>query len=183
MPSSNFSNCPTRTSRDISSAVTSPPIRVTRRSAVNCSRIDLVASRRVAVLWLAWLAITCLATLAVDLSLPVRIALCLAITTVNVRAIARLVLLRGPRAVRWIEWDAEGHFRLGEASGQIWEASLRPGAFRLGFAFLMLWFATPDGWRGALIDGGRQEPLAFRRLSRLLNRRSGPAFGRRPGGS
>jgi hypothetical protein len=79
--------------------------------------------------------------------------------------------------------DPEGRFRLGGQPGQFWEASLRPGAFRLGFAFLMLWFTTRDGLRGALIDGGLQEPLAFRRLSRLLNQRPGQASGRRAGGS
>jgi hypothetical protein len=101
---------------------------------------------------------------------------------VNVRAMLRLVLLRGPRAVRWIEWDAEGRFRLGGGSGQFREASLCPGAFRLGFAFFMLWFSTADGSRGALIDGGRQDPVAFRRLSRFLNQRPGQASGRRAGG-
>ena len=161
------------------------PTRATRHSAARCcGRIDLVASRRVAVLWLSWLVITCLAILAVELPLPVRITLCLAIAVVNVRAIARLVLLRGPRAIRWIEWDGEGQIRIGAASpGQSWEASLRPGAFRLGFAFFMLWFTTPDGLRGALIDGGCQEPLAFRRLSRFLNRRPGQASGPPAGGS
>jgi hypothetical protein len=162
--------------------VTSRPTRARRRSAVSCSRIDLVASRRVAALWCAWLAISCLAILAVDLPFPVRLTLCVAVAVVNVRAMLRLVLLRGPRAVRRIEWDAEGRFRLGGESGPFREASLCPGAFRLGFAFFMLWFSTPDGSRGALIDGGRQDPLAFRRLSRLLNPRPGQASGRRAGG-
>jgi hypothetical protein len=34
----------------------------------------------------------------------------------------------------------------------------------------VLWFSTPAGIRMVLIDGGRQDPVAFRRLSRHLAR-------------
>ena len=149
--------------------MTSPPIRATRRSAASCSRIDLVPSRRIAGLWLGWLVIVCAAILAVDLSWPLRVSLCVALAGVNLRAIAQVVLLRGPRAVRWIECDADGRLRIGPAlAGELPDATLRPGAFRLGIAFFVLWFITSRGLRGVLIDGGLQDPAAFRRLSRGL---------------
>jgi hypothetical protein len=107
----------------------------------------------------------------------------LVIAAINGRAISRLVLLRGPEALRWIEWEADGRFRIGAGSVDSSDANLRPGAFRLGFAFLMLWFSTPRGPRGVLIDGGLQEPAAFRRLSRFLNHRSEQRSGPPGGGS
>jgi hypothetical protein len=164
--------------------VTFPKIRATRHSAARCGRIDLVPSRRVAILWFAWVCIACLPILALQLPWQPRLALCLAIVAVNCRAISRLVLLRGTRAVRWIEWGPEGQLRIGaHTSGEGWDARLRPGSFRLGFAFLVLWFATPAGERGVVIDGCLQEPAAFRRLGRLVGRRSGPGSGPSAGGS
>jgi hypothetical protein len=118
---------------------------------------------------LVWLAIACAAILAVDLSWPLRLSLCLALTGLNLRALARTVLLRGPRAIHWIEWDPEGRMRIGPGpSDACPEATPRPGGFRLGIAFLVLWFMTPQGVRGVLIDGGLQDPAAFRRLGRSL---------------
>jgi hypothetical protein len=116
-----------------------------------------------------WLMIVCASILAVELAWPLRLSLCLALIGVNLRAIAQVVLLRGPRAIRWIEWEPDGQLRIGPAmAGESREASLRPGSFRLGIAFFVLWFATPRGLRGVLIDGGLQEPAAFRGLSRGL---------------
>jgi hypothetical protein len=113
--------------------------------------------------------IVCASILTLDLSWPLRLSLCVALAGVNLRAIAQVVLLRGPRAIRWIECDPDGRLRIGPAlAGEAPEASLRPGAFRLGIAFLMLWFTTSRGLRGVLIDGGLQDPAAFRRLSRGL---------------
>jgi hypothetical protein len=115
------------------------------------------------------LVIVCASILAVELPWSLRLTLCLALIGVNLRAIAQAVLLRGPRAIRWIEWEPDGRLRIGPAlAGESPEASLGPGAFRLGIAFFVLWFNTPRGLRGVLIDGGLQEPSAFRRLSRGL---------------
>jgi hypothetical protein len=117
----------------------------------------------------AWLTITCGSILAVDLPWPVRLSLGCALILANLRALARWVLLRGPRAIRWIEWQPDGRLRIGpEMAGESAEANLRPGTFRLGIAFFVLWFTTSRGVRGVLIDGGLQEPAAFRRLSRSL---------------
>ena len=115
----------------------------------------------------------CLGVLAGGVSLPgpVRFALGLGLVAANIPAIRVGVLLRGPRAVSTLEWDDEGRFRLGSGAGPPrLEARLKPASFRLGIAFLVLWFATPAGLRAVLIDGGRQDPVAFRRLSRHLAR-------------
>jgi hypothetical protein len=73
--------------------------------------------------------------------------------------------------VRSVEWDGEGRYWLGLGpGGEPRPATLTTASFRLGIAFLVLWFATPAGVRVVLIDGGRQDPVAFRRLSRHLAR-------------
>ena len=100
-----------------------------------------------------------------------RFALGLGLVAANIPAIRAAVLLRGPRAVRRLEWDGEGRFwvTLGNES-ESHPATLSSASFRPGIAFLVLWFATPAGTRVVLIDGGRQDPVAFRRLSRRLAR-------------
>jgi hypothetical protein len=153
--------------------VTSPTTRATRRCAARCcGRIELVPSRRLAVAWQLWLA-ACLAVLVGGIALPweARLALGLVLIATHFPAIRVGVLLRGPRAVRKLEWDEEGRFNLwlGDAP-EPRPATLTPASFRLGIAFLVLWFATPAGRRVVLIDGGRQDPVAFRRLSRHLAR-------------
>jgi len=121
---------------------------------------------------LLWLAV-CLAVLLAGNSLPwgARLALGLILVAANIPAIRVGVLLQGPRAVRMLEWDEEGRYqlRLGAEPASL-SATLRVASFRLGIVFLVLWFATPAGLRVVLIDGGRQDPVAFRRLSRHLAR-------------
>jgi hypothetical protein len=117
--------------------------------------------------------LACLAVLFGGLALPwaARIAFGLILVVSNLPAIRTSVLLRGRRAVRRLEWEDEGRFRLScSASANPEPATLRPASFRLGIAFLVLWFATPTGSRVVLVDGGCQDPVAFRRLSRHLAR-------------
>jgi hypothetical protein len=153
--------------------VTSPTTRATRRCAARCcGRIELVPSRRLAWAWLLWL-IACLAALAggVAAPWPARLTLGLILAGGNLVAIHAGALLCGSRAVRRLEWDDSGRFQLwcGTARDPC-PAVLDAGSFRLGIAFLVLWFSTPAGRRGVLIDGGRQDPVAFRRLVRHLGR-------------
>jgi hypothetical protein len=120
-------------------------------------------------LWLA----ACLGALAVGVAWPqtARIALGLILVATNAGAMRRGVLLRGPRAIRRLEWDEAGRFRIWPADPTAgWPGVLRPASFRLGIACLMLWFSTPAGHRWVLIDGRAQDPIAFRRLARLLAR-------------
>jgi hypothetical protein len=101
----------------------------------------------------------------------VRTSLGLVLIGLNLAAIRGAVLLRGARAVRRLEWDESGQFLLASAGNSVaLPASLQPRSFRLGIGFLVLWFATAEGSRVVLIDGGRQEPAAFRRLCRHLAR-------------
>jgi hypothetical protein len=151
----------------------SPTTRATPRCAArSCGRIDLVPSRRLAIAWLLWLS-ACLGVLAggVALPWPARAASGIVLIAANIPAIRVGVLLRGPRAVRTLEWGADGEFRLRlGADPQPWPATLSAASFRLGIAFLVLRFSTPAGRRLVLIDGARQDPVAFRRLSRHLGR-------------
>jgi hypothetical protein len=123
-----------------------------------------------------WLALG-LAVLLAGVSLPwiVRCTLGMILMLANLPALGTCVLLRGPHAVRVLEWNEEGRFSLqtGSAAGAGMApvaATLLPASFRLGIAFLVLWFSTPTGFRLVLIDGGRQDPIAFRRLIRHLAR-------------
>ena len=95
----------------------------------------------------------------------------LVLVAANVPGIRGCVLLRGARAVRRLEWRDDGRFGvwLGNETAPC-PATLGPASFRLGIAFLVLWFETPVGRRLVLIDGGRQDPAAFRRLARRLAR-------------
>lgn len=144
-----------------------------RRCAARCcGRIELVPSRRLAIAWVCWLG-ACLAVLAGGVAIPwlARFALGLGLVAANIPAIRAAVLLRGPRAVRRLEWDGEGRYWLGLGPDRERRpATLSTASFRLGIAFLVLRFATPAGVRVVLIDGGRQDPVAFRRLSRQLAR-------------
>jgi hypothetical protein len=138
--------------------------------AACCSRLDLIPSRFAAVLWFAWLALVCAATLfAVALPWPVRVAICIAIVVPGIRCIREFVLLEGPRAVRAIEWTEEGAFavRLGpELTAH--PATLAAGSFRLGVQLWVLRFMTPMGLCPVLITGGAQDARPFRRLTRCL---------------
>jgi hypothetical protein len=155
-------------------------IPATPRCAAQFSRLDLRPSRGAAALWLAWLTFASGATFcAVALPWYVRLALCAAVAIPGFRCVSSFVLLKGPRAVRAIEWSDEGEFVvfLGPALRPL-AASVGTGSFRLGRQLWALRFTTPLGPRSVLIAGGVQEPRAFRRLCRCLNGRPGPASGR-----
>jgi hypothetical protein len=107
---------------------------------------------------------------AVDLPLPVRIAICVAIATPGIAAIRRVFLLRGPRSVRALSWSDRGpalEVRLGP-DGLAFPASLARGSFRLGCSYLFLWLRAGSRSSAVFIDGNRQEVRAFRGLCRRL---------------
>ena len=154
--------------------MTSPKIRATRRCAASCcGRIEIVPSRHIALAWLIWIGLCCL-VLMFGISLPWSLGLAFSVGLVvsNLRALERHVYLRGTAAVRALEWNVAGEFRLwlGDASGSS-PARLEAASFRLGLPVLALWFTTPEGVRAVLVDGRAQEPAAFRRLCRVINRR------------
>jgi len=158
-------------------------IPATQLSAANCSRIDLTPSRFAAALWLAWLVLACaIMWFAVGLPWPVRLAFCVAIAFPGARCIRSFVLLRGPRAVRVIEWSEEGEFRV-RLGPQLMThpARLATGSFRLGRQWWALRFMTPVGLFPVLIAGGIQDPGRFRRLSRCLTVSLRRASGRAEG--
>lgn len=139
----------------------------TEKSDSRC-RIDLVPSLRAATLAACWLLLVCGVLLgALALPLPVRIGLCIAIATPGMAAIRRSFLMKGRRAVHTLDWSLGWRVELGPGRTETC-VTLRPGSFRVGRAFLFLWLQSRDGTHGVLIDGGRQEPHAFRRLCRQL---------------
>lgn len=119
-----------------------------------------------------WL-VCCLGVLLGGNTMPwiLRIAFGLVLVAVNLPALQRAVLLRGSSAVGAIEWDEDGRFFVqAQPESRRLPAILDPASFRLGIAFLVLWFSTPVGRRVVVIDGGKQDRIAFRRLSRHLAR-------------
>jgi hypothetical protein len=112
----------------------------------------------------------CLLTLlAVALPWAVRIAICIAITTPGIAAIRTVFLLRGPRAVRSLDWTGFTpgfRLRLG-TSGPPSQSELAAGCFRIG-ACCLLWLRAGERLHAVFIDGNRQETRAFRALCRRL---------------
>jgi hypothetical protein len=159
----------------------SHPILATRRCAAPCSRIDLRPSRAAAVIGFAWLVIACAVTaFAVALPWAARAAICLAVAVPGVLSIRSFVMLRGPKAVRGIEWSEEGEFAVLLGSARVRHAAtLGAGSFRLGLEAWVLRFVTPVGGRPVLIAARVHDIRAFRRLSRCLNTALRRASGRR----
>jgi hypothetical protein len=159
----------------------SRPIRATPRSAeCSSSRIELRPSRRAAGGWCAWLILGCAITIcAVALPWPIRIAISALSALAGLRTLRSFVLLRGPHAVRAIDWTGGAlSIEVGPARQPI-AATWNRGSFRPGRKWLALAFDTPSGRRQVLIDGRSQDTAAFRRLccefSRGLKGSSGRA--------
>lgn len=180
-PLPTFSNCPIRTSRVICSREMSPKIPGAPPCAgTSCNRIDLIPSVPAASAWVAWLALViAVCWFAVALPASVRFAICVTVAVSGFRGLRVFVLLRGPRAVRAIEWNEEGSLSvcLGATLARC-PAALAQGSFRLGLRFWILRFATQVGPRSVLVEEGRHSPRAFRRLSRCLNGQLRRASGR-----
>jgi hypothetical protein len=151
-----------------------PKTLAARRSAAHCcNRIEISPSRRAAVLWFAWLlALGCAIFFGVALPLYARLTICAAIAATCLPVSWCCVLVRGPRAVRRLEWSqAEGlTVFLGPALVAS-PAELAAGSFRLGNQVLVLRLTTEFGVRFALIDSSVQDMASFRRLCRRLNSR------------
>jgi len=142
-----------------------------RCAGTSCNRIDLIPSLFAASAWLAWLALACtVAWFAVALPWLARFAICATVAAAGVRELRAFVLLKGPRAVRAIEWNAAGELSvfLG-ASITSHPATLANGSFRLGVRFWVLRLVTPAGLRSVLVEEAAPDVRAFRRLSRCLN--------------
>lgn len=98
-----------------------------------------------------------------------RVTICAVVALAGWHAVRTFVLLRGPRAVRAIEWTGSGElFVYLGMSPEPQPASLANGSFRLGVRFWVLRFATPFGTRAVLVEEAAAADRAFRRLSRCL---------------
>ncbi len=134
----------------------------------SCRRIDIQPSLRAATLAGSWLLVVCgVVLVAVALPLLARIAICIAIATPALAAVRTGVLLRGASGVHGLQWMDGWQARIGPDRIPT-PVTLRPGSFRVGRAFLLLWLESCDGIHGVFIDMGRQEPRAIRSLCRQL---------------
>ena len=156
----------------------SPKIRATPHSAAaSCNRIDFVASRLAAAAWLCWLACAVLVTLFADLAWIFRLSIAFSVAVAGRRAVWRYVLLRGPGAVRALEWVDPGgapvqfYLWLGKPARRL--AAIPRGCRRYGAFLWILRFDTAEGTRQLLVNPACQEPVTLRRLSRRLDWDSG----------
>jgi hypothetical protein len=131
----------------------------------------LIPSLFAASAWFAWLALACTVTwFAVTLPWVVRFTICATVAAAGVRGLQAFVLLRGPRAVRAIEWTEAGElFVCLGATLARFPATLANGSFRLGLRIWVLRFETSAGLRSVLVEEAPPAACAFRRLSRCLN--------------
>ena len=145
-----------------------------------CRQIEISPSRRAAVLWFTWLLGLCLAILlGVDLPLSVRLVICAAIAATCVPLSWSCILIRGPQAVRRLEWSKGEGFIVFTGPGLTARpARLAKGSFRLGNEVLVLRLETAIGVRSVLIDSAVHDVASFRQLCRRLKTRPH----RQPGG-
>lgn len=156
-----------------------------RFAGTSCSRIEFVPSRRAGAAAVIWLLTAVALVLQSDLSQSLRLLLAGLVVATGGATLWRFVFLRGPRALRALEWPAEEgeyHVFLGH-SGRRLRASPE-GCRQYGTQWWLLRFQTADGVAQLLVDTGYQDAQALRRLGRCLFRDSGagegpvPAVGR-----
>jgi hypothetical protein len=122
-----------------------------------------------ALIWIG--ACMAMTLIAVDLSLPARIALCVCAATICAPVIRSTFLLAGAAAVKSLRWSGNDLW-IGFGGGAPEQsAELAPGSFRIGQFLLVLRLKTCDRTACVLIDGGGQDIQGFRRLCRYLESR------------
>ena len=140
-----------------------------RSAATSCNRIEPRPSRRAAAAWLCW----CLLVLIVSLwsHAPWHFRLIpILLLPLSLRSMLRFVLLRGRKAVRSIEWNAQGEFHLGLGPARRRLAATLTGHQRLGLGLWALEFLTAEGRFRLLVDTGLQPRRRVCRLGRALRR-------------
>jgi hypothetical protein len=148
-------------------------------AASSCERIEFVASRRAALLWLCWLSLAACLVWCSALSPGSCVLLCLPLLW-SVGSLWRFALLRGPRAIHALKWTGDGRYFVRLGFSARWLPAIPQGCLRYGARLWILGFVTPVGFRSLLVETGIQEPRALRRLSRGLDwchgrDRDGPA--------
>lgn len=149
----------------------SPKTHSRRRSvAASPARIEFVPSRRAACFWLAWLCAAAVLTMASGLSSPLRLAIVLAVWAGGVPAVFHYVLLRGPSAVRALEWrggDPDG-FVIFLGPGQPLAVAM-VGCQRYGASLWLITFRSARRAFPVFVDVRLQDPQAIRRLGCRLS--------------
>jgi toxin CptA len=137
--------------------------------SIETVRVDLQYSR-VGVGLLAAMAIGTLAvTFATPVALPLRLALMAAVVAVALEALHRVVLLRGPRAVRRLRVQRDGAIVVECPSGARTSGELKAGSFVAPWLVIVRW--RPLGGRRdatVLLLPDMADAQALRRLRVLL---------------
>jgi hypothetical protein len=144
-------------------------IPTTPRSADrSCNRIEFVPSLAATAALVIWLALAVTLILVSDLHWAARLAASSAVAGVVLTTGWSFILLRGPRAIRALDWldhdPAAFLISLGSADRRV--PAIPSGCCRYGPELWILRFETHEGVRQLLVDTRRQEPRALRRLAR-----------------
>jgi hypothetical protein len=86
------------------------------------------------------------------------------------KPVRTIIFGRGADAVRRLEWQPDGQWRVSDAARKAHVAELSPASATLGPWLLLIW-STPGQRRRlhALIDSACTDPKAFRALKGRLN--------------
>jgi hypothetical protein len=128
------------------------------------------------------MAIACIALCALPVWL--RCLLTAAVALAGFPSVWRYVLLRGPRALRVLEWTAgeSDSYYVGLGEGGRRTQAVATRCLRYGSRLWLLRFQTNAGIVQLFVETGLQEPRALRRLARRLFREPGDAEGGRSAG-
>ena len=147
----------------------SPKIRARQSSAATFfNRIEFIPSRLASAAWLIWLAMAVALIWLAHLHWAPQLGLSILVVGSAGVTLRRFVLLRGPRAIRALEWAAgnedEFFVCLGVAGRRL--RAVPGDCRRYGCSLWVLRFQTDEGAYGLLVDTRLQEPRALRRLAR-----------------
>lgn len=171
-PSSKFSTCQIRYSRIISLAM--QPLR-NRSSPNSCIGSPLIAldvrpSRRVRIAVASFVMSAYAAlVLSPEPGWPWRGAAGVLAIALGWRPLRTVVFGRGPGAVRRIEWEATGRWRISDGLGRPHDAELSPASAMLGPWLLLSWDTSGAERFHALIDAATTDAQAFRALKARLS--------------
>lgn len=157
-----------------------PTIRNSPRSvAASPGRIEFVPSRRAGAAWVIWLSMAVALVLLSGIPGLFKASVAALIAVSGVGSLRRFVYLRGPHALRALEWPGEEgvyYVHLGAFNGRRL-AAIPEDCRQYGIHWWLLRFRTAEGVSQLIVDTRLQEEQALRSLARRLFRHTGLAEG------